>query len=46
MVIVIETRGLNGADLADHISLVQQQLREGFTCGEGWWIEDSGLRRE
>lgn len=46
MVIVIETKGLNGPDLAEHMSFIQHQLREGNVCGEGWWMEDSNLRAE
>lgn len=46
MVIVIETKGLNGKDLADHLGFVEQMLRDGHTAGEGWWIEDADLRQQ
>lgn len=46
MVLVIETHGLNGTDLADHMDLIEKQLRDGLIAGDGWWIEDSNLRRE
>lgn len=45
-VIVIETKGLNGKDLADQMDFVEQQLRDGLISGDGWWIEDAKLRNE
>lgn len=45
-VLVVETKGLNGKDLADQLGFIQQMLCEGHTAGEGWWIEDADLRHE
>lgn len=39
MVLIVETKGLNGSDLADFLSFVQGQLRKGFVCGEGWYFK-------